>query len=242
MSRLARHTNTANHSMRTVRTPTPSGIPKRATRCPLSPPSSPKSPCWHANLPHRSSRETWRGSTSTTTTAKTSGARRPKQTLKSGSCVRRGNEQRKSVNTQKPGSASLARRLRPRVRAATRRAKLHGGRARPEAAAKVSQDQATSSHRRGLRLPLVRYMTLRMPRSQAQSSYRRRRLMAVDPGHQAEWRSPYVNHRGQRKMAVQGLPQEQDSELSLVLPETARRRRGASCCTLQKQACAPRLE
>jgi hypothetical protein len=242
MSRLPSHTNTANHSTRTVRTPTPSGIPKRATRYQSSPPSSPKSPCWHASPPHRSSRETWRGSTSTTMTAKTSGAKRPKQTLKSGSYVRRGNEQRKSVNTQKHVSASSARRLLQRARAATRRAKLHEGRARQEAVAKVSLDQATSSPRRGLRLPLVHYMTLRMPRSQGRSSYRRRRQMAVDPGHQAEWRSPYVNHRGQRKMAVQGLPQEQDSELSLVLPETARRWRGASCCTLQKQASAPRLE
>jgi hypothetical protein len=233
MSRLPSHTDTANHWVRAVRTPTPSGTLKRATRCPSSLPSSPKSPCWHASPPHKSSRATWRGSTSTTMTARTSDARRPKQILKSGSCVRRGNEWRRNVNTQKHVSASSGRRLLQRAHAATRRAKLHEGRARQEAVARVSLDRATSSRQRGLPPPLVRYTILRMPRSRVRCSYRRRRLPAVDPGHQVEWRSPYVNHRAQRKMVAQGLPQEQVSELSLVLPEMVRSWRGTSCCTLQ---------
>jgi hypothetical protein len=148
MSRLPRHTNTANRQMRAVRTPTPSGTLKRATRCPSSPPSSPKSLCSLASPLHKSSREIWRGSTSTTTIVKTSDARRPKQTSKSGNYGRRENEQKKSANTQKHVSASSGRRLRQRAHAATRRAKLQGAKARQEAVAKVSPDRATSSHRR----------------------------------------------------------------------------------------------
>jgi hypothetical protein len=58
--------------------------------------------------------------------------------------------------------------------------------------------------------------------------------MGVDPGHRVDWRSQYVNHRDQRKMVVLDLPREQDSERSLVLPETARRQRDASLCVSQK--------
>lgn len=132
------------------------------------------------------------------TTAKRSARRKPRLISKNARHARRGNAQKRSANTPKLVSASLARPLLrlQKTRAATRRTSLQEERVEAVVGGTASRGQATSSPPREQQRPHASSSIPTTPPSLARHTCRRRSLASVAHRHPAHRRSRSVNLKG----------------------------------------------